>query len=207
MVRHAFLAGLVCVVAASSGPLAAEGERRVDLRSDLTLPEQELAMLTVLQYYHGPEPGEEASAAISRALTNWLFHHRLPAATPVTAQIIEKMKADWVAGDVLPTVRSPIGANSIDELPRSPNEPAAPPVPVHDVEAYCRNVFPNENEYYNICIRKNQEAYNRLRQAWAYVPSGTRDYCSEVFTDEYEMFLLCVNKELQAGANRPSFQP
>jgi hypothetical protein len=68
--------------------------------ADLELYTSMRSLLTSLGYYRAPDLGEDASAALARALTTWLFHHDLPADTPVSEKLIREMREDLAKGIV-----------------------------------------------------------------------------------------------------------
>src|SRR5437773_9811336 len=99
---RAGIAAVLFLVASGLGSLAAS--------SDRTLQKPVESLLTQLGYYRGPSPGEHGEAALSRAYTVWLFHHDLAAGTPVTAAIIDSMRADVAAGQLNGGIRPPAPA-------------------------------------------------------------------------------------------------
>jgi hypothetical protein len=99
------------------------------LAADPALLDQAKTLLTELHYYLGPQPGEPDAHVLLRAVTNWLFHHDLAAATPITKDLLAMMQADLDKGDLFPLVNTPIDAHDVEELPRSPDEPATAPNP------------------------------------------------------------------------------
>ena len=68
--------------------------------ADLDLYTSMRSLLTSLGYYSAPDLVEDSSAALARALTTWLFHHDLPADTPVSDKLIREMREDLAKGNV-----------------------------------------------------------------------------------------------------------
>jgi len=93
---RAFAAGGDMPAANSKLPAAAPGDPQMaaSMRS----------LLTSLGYYTGPEQDEKDSITLARAFTTWLFHHDLPADTPVTGELIARMQGDLAKGDIRPSI-------------------------------------------------------------------------------------------------------
>jgi hypothetical protein len=171
---------------------------------DPVLLSEAKSLLTSLQYYLGPQPGETESATLSRAFTNWLFHHDLPASVSVTPEVIEKMEADLTAGDLFPMVNTPIGSTTAQEAERSSDEPAAQAVPERDVDGYCKKMFPRSTQLSSVCTRQERHAYDRLRDQWPSIAQQTRELCGQAFGEDYQLLLVCINLEPEAGVSTPS---
>jgi len=172
--------------------------------ADPVLLDHAKSLLTSLHYYLGPQPGEAEEATLSRALTNWLFHHNLPASVPVTPAVIDKMQADLAAGDLFPLVNSPIGSSGTDEPTTTDDLAPAQPPPERNVEGYCKKIFPQSNQLYTVCTRQQRHAFNRLKEQWPNVPEHTREYCGQAFAEEYQLLLVCINLEPETTASTPS---
>lgn len=64
------------------------------------------------------------------------------------------------------------------------------------IEEYCKYLHPQSWSLYEICVRLEREAEQRLR--WRRTSSDTWNYCSRLHADSWRLAEVCVNREEQA---------